>query len=111
MRTIWGIVIFSLLTVLFNCILLYCYIQGQRAAKKTKRALSEGHTNPAASTMTASEEPITEKMPSAESNNNSSSKKVEIDIEKQESLPAVPEETKTDDEMKPEPPPVAVMPN
>jgi hypothetical protein len=110
MRTIWGIVIFSLLTVFFNCILLYCYIQGQRAAKKTKRAITESHTNAAASTITASEEQITEKTP-PESNNNKSSKKVEIDIEKQESLPSVPEETKTDDEMKPEPPPVAVMPN
>jgi hypothetical protein len=37
-------------------ILLYCYIQGQKTAKKTKQALSQSHTNPAAATITASEQ-------------------------------------------------------
>lgn len=87
MRTIWGIIIFSVLTVLFNIFLLYCYIQGQKTAKKTKRALSESHINPAA--VTASEEYLeqSEKQRHMESNNN---KSVTTEIEKQ--LSPVPED-------------------
>jgi hypothetical protein len=51
-----GIVIFSILTVILNIILLCCYIRGQRAAKKTKRAIAQSHTNPAASNIIASEQ-------------------------------------------------------
>lgn len=87
-RTILGIVIFSVLTVIFNIVLLYCYIQGQKSARKTKRAISESHTNPAEPTMTASEEPMQQQQPESNNNNNSS---VKIDIEKQEPLPPVPE--------------------
>lgn len=87
MRTIWGIIIFSALTILFNIVLCYCYMQGQRTAKKTKRTLSESHTNPA---MTASEEQLESEQspPLSESNNNN--KSVAIDIEKP--LPPVPED-------------------
>lgn len=69
-------------------------MQGQRTAKKTKRALSVSHTNPA---MDASEEqlqaeqqqqPPPPSSPPPESNNN-----VEIEIEKREPLPSVPEDT------------------
>ncbi|KAG5676892.1 hypothetical protein PVAND_006696 [Polypedilum vanderplanki] len=56
MRTIIGIIIFSVVTVLFNCILLYCYIAGQRTANKTKRALSQSHHNPASASIIASEQ-------------------------------------------------------
>jgi len=55
-RTIWGIILFTLLTVIFNIVLFYCYMQGQKSAKKTKRALSQSHTNPAATNITASEQ-------------------------------------------------------
>lgn len=92
-RTILGIVIFSVLTVVFNIVLLYCYIQGQKTARKTKRAIAESHTNPTAEAMTASEEqlPQQQQSPAPESNNNNESS-VKIDIEKQEVLPPVPED-------------------
>lgn len=73
-------------------------MQGQRTAKKTKRALSVSHTNPA---MDASEEQLQEEQqqqpppplsPPPESNNNVNEKSVEIEIEKREPLATVPED-------------------
>lgn len=72
-------------------------MQGQRTAKKTKRALSVSHTNPA---LNASEEqlhaeqqqPPPPSSPPPESNNNVNVKSVEIEIEKREPLASVPED-------------------
>ena len=66
-----------MLTVIFNIVLLYCYIQGKRSARRTKRALSESHTNPVA----------TEEEMSSERNNN----RGRMDVEKQGPLPPLPE--------------------
>lgn len=67
MKTIWGIILFTVLTVIFNIVLFYCYMQGQKSAKKTKRALSLSHTNPEAANITASEQNDVEKQQSAAS--------------------------------------------
>ena len=71
-------------------------MQGQRTAKKTKRALSVSHTNPA---MDASEEQLQQEQQQQpplssppESNNNVNEKSVEIEIEKREPLETVPED-------------------
>jgi hypothetical protein len=96
-RTILGIVIFTVLTVLFNVVLLCCYMKGQKTARKTKRALSESHTNPAAETMTASEEQMQQQSeqqqtPIKSESNNNNNDSVKIDMEKSEPLPPVPED-------------------
>lgn len=51
-------------------------MQGQKSAKKTKRALSQSHTNPAAENITASEEAMKK------------------DVEKQQSTAAAPSSSK-----------------
>jgi hypothetical protein len=68
-RTIWGIIIFAALTVVFNIFLFSCYMQGQKTARKTKRALANSHVNPEAPNITGSEQmqPQSDQKPSGSS--------------------------------------------